>query len=193
MKAVLTLAAAAALAAAGPLSAAAPDRSTLSAAIPKTPEVLRNVRAAVGQSHLEGFGEAFTIAEKGSDGRASRIQVGTRGGELRNGDEFLYDGRLGWQFDSRRKMFVPASLRQREKASWPLWIRGHWWLNPQSGLIARVLPEASSPREVAVALSCRAESWAPPSMSTASPGCPNASWSPMSADLSRSIIALIGW
>jgi hypothetical protein len=123
------------------------------AAIPSTSEVLRNVRAAVGQDRLDSFGEAFEIVETGAEGRTYRMQFGTRGGELRNEGEFLYDGKLGWQFDSRRKMYFPASLRQREKAAWPLWVRGHWWLDPKSGVLARVLPEESDGREIAVALS----------------------------------------
>lgn len=123
------------------------------AAMPSTSEVLRNVRAAVGQDRLGSFGKAFEFTETGSDDRTYRIRFGTQSGELRNGDEFLYDGALGWQFDSRRNMFVPASLRQREKAAWPLWVRGHWWLEPKSGLQAKMLPEESNAREVAVSLS----------------------------------------
>lgn len=155
MKALLTLVAAAASMTAASLSGppVAAQASAPEAAIPSTANVLRNVRAAIGQERLNAFGEAFEIAESAPGGQTLRIQFGTRGGELRNEGEFLYDGRLGWQFDSRRGMFVPAGLRQREKAAWPLWIRGHWWLAPKSGLLARTIPEESNSREIALALS----------------------------------------
>ncbi|HEU0100477.1 MAG TPA: retropepsin-like aspartic protease [Allosphingosinicella sp.] len=155
MKALLTLTAGLAFAAAAPLwsSAMAQAEAPPAAVAPSTAEVLRNVRAAVGQDRLHAFGRAFEIAEKGADGGIDRIRFGTAKGELRNGDEFLYDGSLGWQFDSRRNMFFPASLRQREKAAWPLWIRGHWWLDPRSGVQARLLAGESNSREVALALS----------------------------------------
>lgn len=156
MKALLTLMAGIAFAMAAPLcgaALAAQAGAPSTAAMPSTSEVLRKVRAAVGQERLNAFGTAFEIAETGSEDRPHRIRFGTRNGELRNGDEFLYDGKLGWQFDSRRKMFFPASLRQHEKAAWPLWIRGHWWLDPKSGLQAQLLPDESNAREVALALS----------------------------------------
>jgi hypothetical protein len=154
MTALSRLVAGLAFAMAAPLCAAlAAQAGAPSTAAPSTSQVLRNVRAAVGQERLNAFGRAFEITETGSEDEIHRIRFGTGAGELRNGDEFLYDGKLGWQFDSRRKMFFPASLRQREKAAWPLWVRGHWWLNPKSGLQARLLPEESNAREVAVALS----------------------------------------
>ncbi|HYJ82346.1 MAG TPA: retropepsin-like aspartic protease [Allosphingosinicella sp.] len=154
MKALLTLMAVLAPMTAASLSgaASAAQADAPAAAVPATAQVLRNVRAAVGQERLGSFGQAFEITES-DEARTFRIQFGTRGGKLRNEREFLYDGRLGWQFDSRRDMFVPASLRQREKAAWPLWVRGHWWLDPNSGVQARVLPEQSDSREIALALS----------------------------------------
>jgi hypothetical protein len=151
MKIALKLIAAAALAAAGPLSGAARAGDPPAAA--SVSQVMRNVRAAVGQDRLDSFGEAFAITEADAGKPGYQLQFGTRSGELRNGFEFLYDGRLGWQFDSRRRMFVPASLRSREKAAWPLWVRGHWWLNPKSGFLARLVPEQSNSLEVAIALS----------------------------------------
>jgi hypothetical protein len=155
MKALLPLMAATTLVTAAPLfdaALAAQTGASPTTAMPSTLEVLRNVRAAVGQDRLDAFGKAFEITETDPGEQTYRIRFGTRGGELRNGDEFIYDGRLGWQFDSRRNMFVPASLRQREKAAWPLWVRGHWWLNPKSGFQARLLPAESNVREIAVAL-----------------------------------------
>jgi hypothetical protein len=143
-----------ATAAALPGAVAAPGADAPSeTALPSASQVLRNVRAAVRQERLKGFGRGFEIVETDSEHETRRIRFGTRSGELRNGDEFLFDGRLGWQFDSRRNMFFPASLRQREKAAWPLWIREHWWLDPKSGFEARLLPEESDDRDVAVALS----------------------------------------
>lgn len=154
MKAFLTLIAAiGAITAASAAGAAVAAERGSAVAIPSTSKVLRNVREAVGQDRLERFGKGFEIAETDAQGRTSRIRFGIQHGELRNGDEFLYDGRLGWQFDSRRNMFFPASVRQREKAAWPLWIRGHWWLDPRSGVQARLLPGKSNAREFAIALS----------------------------------------
>jgi hypothetical protein len=156
MKALSTAMAVLAFTAAATLSVAvaAPGADAASEiALPSTSQVLRKVRAAIGQERLKAFGKGFEITETDPEKETRRIRFGTRAGELRNGDEFVFDGTLGWQFDSRRNMFFPASLRQREKAAWPLWIRGHWWLDPKSGFQARLLPEESNAREVALALS----------------------------------------
>ncbi|HEX8449612.1 MAG TPA: retropepsin-like aspartic protease [Allosphingosinicella sp.] len=136
------------------VAAASPAAGSASeSALPSASQVLRNIRAAVGHERLKAFGRAFEITETDSGSETRRLRFGTRSGELRNGDEFLFDGRLAWQFDSRREMFFPASLRQREKLAWPLWIRGHWWLDPRSGFEARLVPGESDTRQVALALS----------------------------------------
>jgi hypothetical protein len=156
MKAYLLLLAAATVAGAPAWPAtAAPSAAGASATVetPAASELLRNVRKAVGYDRLSAFGDAFAFIEAGPDRRTHEIQFGTGHGELRDGGQFVYDGRLGWQFDARRNMAFPASLRQREKAAWPLWIRGHWWLSPQSGFHARVSNSQSSAQEIAVALS----------------------------------------
>jgi hypothetical protein len=123
------------------------------AQVPSIAEVIANVRRAVGYERMNGFAPAFTITEQGADGATSALQFGTRRGELRNGWEFIHDGTLAWQHDSRREMMVPSALRQREKAAWPLWVRGHWWLSPQSGFHGRVDAARSNAGEVAVLLS----------------------------------------
>jgi hypothetical protein len=123
------------------------------AQVPSIAEVIANVRQAVGYNRISRFAPAFTITEQGADGAASELHFGTRRGELRNEGEFIHDGRLAWQRDSRRGIMVPSALRQREKAAWPLWVRGHWWLNPQSGFHGRVDAAQSNAVEVAVLLS----------------------------------------
>ncbi|HEX8527132.1 hypothetical protein, partial [Allosphingosinicella sp.] len=116
-------------------------------------EVAANVRQALGYGRLSRFAPAFTIGERDSEGVVHQLHFGTRRGELRAGSEFIHDGRLAWQNDSRRGMFVPSPLRQREKSAWPLWVRGHWWLSPHSGFHGRVDAAQSNAEELAVILS----------------------------------------
>jgi predicted aspartyl protease len=97
------------------------------------------------------MGPAFAISERRKEGQAE-LHFGTRHGELRNGSEFIHDGTLAWQLDQRRGIAIPAGLRAREKAAWPLWVRGHWWLHPKSGFHTRVLPDLSNEHEIALSL-----------------------------------------
>lgn len=120
---------------------------------PSTAELVANVRRAIGYDQLSRFAPAFTISERDMEGRVRQLQFGTRHGELRDGTDFIHDGRLAWQHDSRRGMLVPSGLRQREKTAWPLWVRGHWWLNEQNDFHVRVDPAQSNAAEVAVILS----------------------------------------
>jgi len=135
------------------IPAAPAPGAVATAAVSSTAQALQNVRAAIGYDHLRTSGPGFTIGAAGPDGSVRKIQFGSRAGELRTADKFVYDGSLAWQFDARRKMWFPASLRSREKAAWPLWVRGHWWLNPKSGVVARIDPAQSSGGAIAVALS----------------------------------------
>jgi hypothetical protein len=121
--------------------------------LPSVAEVIANVRGAVGYDQLRNFAPGFTVTERDAEGREHQLLFGTANGELRNGLDFIHDGSLAWQADSRRQMLVPSPLRQREKAAWPLWVRGHWWLNPQNGFHARLNGAQSSAQEVAVILS----------------------------------------
>ena len=140
-----------ALSAAGqPASTAAPEQAQ---AVPAAHQLVANVRQAVGYRHLRSFGRAFAIVERGPDGKTNELHFGVRQGQLRRGSDYWFDGFQGWQIDERRNIRVPASLRQHEKAAWPLWVRGYWWLNPGSGFAARILADESNGREIAVALS----------------------------------------
>ena len=150
---LLIAGAAAAMVTTAPPAARADNQAQAPAANPSVAEVLDKVRQAVGHERLTRFAPAFAISERDAEGAVHELQFGTGGGELRNGTEFIHDGRLAWQWDSRRGMMVPSPLRQREKAAWPLWVRGHWWLDPRSGFHARVAAERSSAAEVAVELS----------------------------------------
>ncbi len=122
-------------------------------AVPSAQEALANVRRAVGFDSLSQFGPAFAISERGKDGHITELHFGTRKGELRNEREFIHDGVLAWQLDGRRNIAIPASLRQGEKAAWPLWVRGHWWLHPANGFITRVIPGQSNEHEIALSVS----------------------------------------
>jgi hypothetical protein len=116
-------------------------------------QVLASVRRAVGHRHLRRFGHGLAIAERAAEGAASEtVFVGTRRGELRAGEEFGFDGSYRWLRDPRRATAVPAPQRQHEKNAWPLWIRSHWWLSPESGIAAEVLAADSTVQEVALRL-----------------------------------------
>lgn len=116
-------------------------------------EAIDRVREAVGYRHLNALSPAFAISEKDEGGAVHQLLFGTARGELRNGFDFLHDGTLAWQGDSRRGMMVPAPLRQREKLGWPLWVRSHWWLSPQNGFFIRIAPRQSNAEEIAITLS----------------------------------------
>ncbi len=124
-------------------------------AVPSAPQVLAAVRRAVGYRRLAALRNGFAITEASGEAgaRPETIHFGTRRGELRNGDEFGFDGFYAWQHDSRRNMAVPSPQRQREKNLWPLWVRGHWWLNPQSGIDVSVIGAETDARTVALSLS----------------------------------------
>jgi len=99
----------------------------------------------------------FTITERDTapGAPAQSVHFGTRRGELRNGDEFGFDGAFAWQHDGRRNMAIPSSQRQREKSMWPLWVRGYWWLNPRSGIAVNVVASESDARTLALAMTLR--------------------------------------
>lgn len=122
-------------------------------ALPSVEQILRSVRTAVGYRKLGSMPHGFAIAETTGDSDPPRtLYFGTRRGELRDGDEFGFDGRRAWQNDARRGMAVPSPLRQREKAAFPLWVRGHWWLSPNSGFEIGLVPAESDARTVALSL-----------------------------------------
>ena len=120
---------------------------------PALAAVLANVRGAVGYHALARLPVGFTVVERGeADGSRQTLSFGTRGGALRVGSEYGYDGRYRWRFDERRGMAVPAPLRLHEKTAWPLWVRSYWWLNPRSGISVTVARAESNANEVALRL-----------------------------------------
>jgi hypothetical protein len=143
------------LAAAPQIVAPAAAASRSDSSLPSAAQVLASVRQAVGYRSLAAMPNGYSINEKraGQQGEANTIQFGTLRGEMRNGDEFGFDGSYAWQHDSRRNRAVPSPQRQREKFAWPLWVRGHWWLNPKSGMNIAVLPAESDGQTVALSLS----------------------------------------
>lgn len=148
----LLLAAAAAVLLPG---AAAPVPATASAG-PAVEAVLADVRRAVGYEALARLPVGFSVVERGEgDGVRQTLSFGTRGGSLRVGSEYGYDGRYRWRFDERRGIAVPAPLRLHEKTAWPLWVRSYWWLNPGSGFTIAVAAAESSADEVALRLTER--------------------------------------
>ena len=155
MKALSLLLATAAFAT-GPTAAAVAQppsaAPTETAALPSTSTILRNVRGAVGYARIPTMGPAFTITERDQDGALEELHFGNRRGELRKGDDLVFNGQQAWQFDGRRGIFVPSPLRQLEKLAWPLWVRSHWWLNPRNGFLVQVERDQSNANEIALAL-----------------------------------------
>ena len=144
-----------ACASAAPLSASevAPRAETVTPTSLSVRAVMQHVRQAVGLTNLTRFGNAFAIVQADSDGAKRQLSFGTRRGEVSTGREFVDDGAIAWQADARRNLAVPASIRQREKLAWPLWVRGYWWLNPASGFAAQLSQSESNQKEIAIALS----------------------------------------
>ncbi|HYI46996.1 MAG TPA: retropepsin-like aspartic protease [Allosphingosinicella sp.] len=134
--------------------AAAQPAARAEAPLPSVPQVLASVRQAVGYRSLAALPNGFMVTERSTEegARVESLYFGTRRGELRNGEEFGFDGSFAWQHDRRRGMAIPFSQRQREKLMWPLWVRGFWWLNPRSGIAVRILPGESDARIVALEL-----------------------------------------
>jgi hypothetical protein len=122
------------------------------APLPAVGRIVEAIRQAVGYRNLAAMREGFAIVERDDAGAGERLLFGTRRGELRSGEAFGFDGAFGWQRDDRRGAAIPFSQRQREKLMWPLWVRGHWWLNPRSGIAVAVVPEESDARTIALAL-----------------------------------------
>lgn len=140
------------LAAAGFAPISAPAQA---APPPTVQQALASIRQAVGYRNVLRMRGGFAIVERDGNGARERLLFGTRRGELRSGDAFGFDGAYAWQRDERRAAPIPFSQRQREKLMWPLWVRGHWWLNPESGIAAAILPGESDSRTLALALSLR--------------------------------------
>jgi len=132
------------------------EPARVAARVPATSaaNVSNAVRRAVGYNRLSKFrhGLVITESEQGKDESASTIYLGRRHGKLRSGESFGFDGAFHWQRDEKRGIAVPNPQRNREKNSWPLWIRGYWWLNPASGISVAVLPEETTAETVALSL-----------------------------------------
>lgn len=141
------------LAAVAVLPGAATPVPAAAAAEPPVGTVLARVRRAVGYEALARLPVGFSVVERGdSDGSRQTLSFGARGGALRAGTDYGYDGRYRWRFDERRGIAIPAPLRLHEKTAWPLWVRSYWWLNPKSGFTVAVMPAESNANEVALRL-----------------------------------------
>jgi hypothetical protein len=144
------------LAAAGTACALGPQavrRVEMVSGQPQVEEVLQSVRRAVRYEAVVRLPTGFSIREQAGAGGETRLTwFGTRRGELRQGDAYGYDGLHRWQQDERRGFATPVPLRLHEKTAWPLWVRGHWWLNPRSGIKVRLITEESNERQVAMGL-----------------------------------------
>jgi hypothetical protein len=134
------------------VSAAATQPRLPAAAAPSVTRILAEIRRAVGFEALTRLAPGFTIVDRQGDGQRVTISLGVRQGEYRVGDETGFDGRYRWQADARRGIAVPNALRQHEKAAWPLWVRGHWWLEPASGISIALLPAETNEAQIALAL-----------------------------------------
>jgi hypothetical protein len=135
---------------AAPALAAQPNAP--SAAAPSVPQILAGVRRAVGFRARAGLGPAIAIVDRRGDGGRTTLALGLRAGEYRIGEESGFDGRYRWQADARRGIAIPNSLRQHEKAAWPLWVRDHWWLDPASRIHATLIAAETNEAEIALAL-----------------------------------------
>lgn len=133
-------------------SSASEPAAPATAATPSMPRILGQVRRAVGYDALGRLAPGLVIIDRRADGRNVTVSLGVRRGEYRLGDESGFDGRYRWQADGRRGIPIPNALRQHEKAAWPLWVRGHWWLNPASGISATLLDAESDARHIALSL-----------------------------------------
>ncbi len=143
----------AALAASLPVAASRAEPSPPpAAATPSVTRVLAEVRRAVGFDALQRLTPGIAIVDRRGEDRATTVSLGVRHGEYRIGDESGFDGRYRWQADSRRGIAIPNALRQHEKAAWPLWVRGHWWLNPASGISVTLLPGETDAGHIALSL-----------------------------------------
>lgn len=114
--------------------------------------LLGSVRRAVGYSSFRTG--ALSVREAGEEGSERSVLVG-RGGEIRSGDEFGFDGRYRWRHDSRRGMAIPDSLRNHEKNAWPLWARSYAWLNPAAGFEVAAAPGGSDSGTIALRVTRR--------------------------------------
>jgi hypothetical protein len=112
-------------------------------------ELLASVRRAVGYERLPA---ALEVRERSESGGERTLLLGTRHGEVRNGDAFGFDGAYRWRFDDRRGMAVPDSLRNHEKNAWPLWARSYAWLDPRAGFEVSVAAGESDASTIALRL-----------------------------------------
>jgi hypothetical protein len=119
---------------------------------------LERIRIAVGYRSLARLRLGIAIVE-GSDqaGEPLTRLIGAEGLNLRSGSEFGQDGRVAWQYDSRRQAAVPMNRRQFEKLAWPIWARSWRWLDRDSGIKASVLEAESDGKLLALRLTTREE------------------------------------
>jgi hypothetical protein len=134
-----------------------PAASSQPVAVPATSAasvqlILAEIRRAVGFGALARLAPGLSIVDRRADGQSTTLSLGVRRGEYRIGDETGFDGRYRWQTDSRRRIAIPNALRQHDKAAWPLWVRGHWWLNPASGISAALIPAETDATRIALSL-----------------------------------------
>lgn len=124
-----------------------------SAEQPGTGQIMEAVRRAVGYRHLRAFRSGIALTEQAAGAStAETVLIGTSRGAIRSGDGFGFDGNYRWQHDQRWGAAIPSPQRLHEKNAWPIWIRGHWWLNPASGIRVEVDPATSGAEEVALRL-----------------------------------------
>src|SRR5947209_3534144 len=100
---------------------------------PSARDIVRLVREAVGYRNIHLIAPGVMITDARPDAQTTTTWLGTAG-QYRLGNQTGFDGQFRWQMDARRGRPIPNSRRQHEKAAWPLWIRSHWWLNPDSDI-----------------------------------------------------------
>jgi hypothetical protein len=130
------------------------------------PQILANVRKAVGYDKIKTLKGGFAVEETGefADSGSITIKMFGRSGEVRREmkpqdiNAFVaYDGKELWMINrlkasARYGSPAPVNQKQLEKLVLPWWIQSGWWLDEKAPLEIAVLTAESTETRIALAI-----------------------------------------
>jgi outer membrane lipoprotein-sorting protein len=133
--------------------------------IPTVPNIITNVRKAVGYDKIKKLKRGFAVEEMRDSADSSNITIRMFGqtGEVRQESKpqdtgtFVFDGKQLWMINrtaasARFGSPYPVNQKQLEKLVLPWWIQSGWWLDEAAPLDIAVLPGESNERKIALSV-----------------------------------------
>jgi len=135
-------------------------------AILTVPQIVGNVRKAVGYDKIKKLKRGFAVEEilDSADSADTTIKMFGRIGEVRRESKpqdtntlVVFDGQELWMINrlkasARYGSPAPVNQKQLEKLVLPWWIQSGWWLDENAPLDIAVLPDESNEMRVALSV-----------------------------------------